>query len=166
MKRSAAASSSSVLTPGRILPAIKSSVAAWMRPAAAIFSISSGDFLMITLGAYLSRPGRPTCRSRQSAAEPCISGLLCGAPSRDRSTGADSRTALQLVLEPQRRDRGPDVIVHLVWIALPVEAAQQARLLVVVDQRGGLTCVHLQAPADCLLLVVVALDQARAVLIA
>src|ERR1700722_16131009 len=55
MKRSAAATNSAVLTPGRILPAIRSSVAAWMAPAAAIFSISSGDFLMITRGAYLPR---------------------------------------------------------------------------------------------------------------
>src|SRR5450759_3776116 len=53
IKRSAAASSSSVLTPGRILPATRSSVAAWIAPAAAIFSISSGDFLMIIPGAYL-----------------------------------------------------------------------------------------------------------------
>ncbi len=47
-----------------------------------------------------------------------------------------------------------------------VEAAQQARAVVVVDQRGRLRVVDLQAAADRLLLVVLALDQPRAVLVA
>ena len=47
-----------------------------------------------------------------------------------------------------------------------VEATQQPGLLVVVDQRRGLARVDLKARADRLLVVVVALDQARAVLVA
>src|SRR3954468_7336220 len=45
---SAAWSSSAVDTPSRILPATSFIVRAWMAPAAAIFSISAGDFLTIT----------------------------------------------------------------------------------------------------------------------
>ncbi len=48
MKRSAATSSSSVLTPGRTLPSTSLSVCTRIAPAAAIFSISAGVFLMIT----------------------------------------------------------------------------------------------------------------------
>src|SRR4051812_20930333 len=48
MNFSAAWSSSAVLTPSRILPAMSFIVRAWMAPAAAILSISAGDFLMIT----------------------------------------------------------------------------------------------------------------------
>ena len=47
MNFSAAASSSPVVTPGRILPASRSIVLTRMAPAAAILSISAGDFLMI-----------------------------------------------------------------------------------------------------------------------
>src|SRR5215217_7320020 len=49
MNFSAAASSSAVVMPGRILPAIRSIVLTRMAPAAAILSISAGDFLMITV---------------------------------------------------------------------------------------------------------------------
>src|SRR5215210_9109897 len=47
MNFSAALSSSAVVTPGRILPAIRSIVLTRMAPAAAILSISAGDFLTI-----------------------------------------------------------------------------------------------------------------------
>ncbi len=47
MKRSAAVSSSSVRTPGRILLSSSCSVCTRISPAAAIFSISAGVFLMI-----------------------------------------------------------------------------------------------------------------------
>src|SRR4051794_16113291 len=47
MNFSAAPSSSAVVMPGRILPASRSIVRTRMAPAAAIFSISAGDFLMI-----------------------------------------------------------------------------------------------------------------------
>src|SRR4051812_37834421 len=48
MSFSAAWSSSSVVTPGRILRAMSSSTLVWMAPAAAMASISAGDFLTIT----------------------------------------------------------------------------------------------------------------------
>src|SRR3954454_10197308 len=47
MKRSAAWSSSSVVTPGRTLPASRSMVRTRMSPAGAMLSISAGVFLMI-----------------------------------------------------------------------------------------------------------------------
>src|SRR5689334_11102903 len=47
MKRSAAWSSSSVVTPGRTLPASRSIVRTRISPARAILSISAGVFLMI-----------------------------------------------------------------------------------------------------------------------
>src|SRR5688500_18197431 len=47
MKRSAARSSSPVVTPGRTLPASRSIVRTRMSPARAILSISAGLFLMI-----------------------------------------------------------------------------------------------------------------------
>src|SRR5829696_10282046 len=47
MNFSAALSSSAVVTPGRTLPAIRSIVLTRMAPAAAILSISAGDFLTI-----------------------------------------------------------------------------------------------------------------------
>src|SRR3954451_23984441 len=50
MNFSAALSSSPVVTPGRILPAIRSIVFTRIAPAAAILSISAGDFLTIIRG--------------------------------------------------------------------------------------------------------------------
>src|SRR3954454_17793732 len=47
MNFSAAPSSSAVVTPGRILPASRSMVLTRIAPAAAILSISAGDFLTI-----------------------------------------------------------------------------------------------------------------------
>src|SRR4051795_13372923 len=47
MNRSAAASSSPVVTPGRTLPASRSIVRTRISPARAILSISAGDFLTI-----------------------------------------------------------------------------------------------------------------------
>src|SRR3712207_5280922 len=124
MKRSAASSSSFVVTPGRTFD----SSSRWQRtstsPAAAIFSISAGDFLMI----------------------------MPGAPS-----------ALDLVLESERRDRRPQVVVDLGRVAAAVEAAQRARLLVVVDERLGVLVVDAEALLDRLGLVVVALDELRPV---
>src|SRR4051794_32641232 len=55
MKRSAAWSSSSVVTPGRTLRDSRSSTLVWMAPAVAMASISAGDFLMITT--IQCRPG-------------------------------------------------------------------------------------------------------------
>src|SRR3954451_21581881 len=126
MNFSAAWSSSAVDTPSRILPAMSFIVREWMAPAAAIFSISAGDFLMIT-----------------------AKGLR--------------RRRLELVLEPQRRHRRADVVVHLGGRPRAVEAAQQVAVLVVPHERLGLVVVDGQALADGLGLVVVALDQRRAV---
>ena len=56
--------------------------------------------------------------------------------------------------------------MHLVRARAPVEAPQQTGDVVVGDQRRGLKMVDLEATADRLLTVVVALYQARAVLVA
>src|ERR1700712_2993645 len=89
---SAAWSSSAVDTPSRILPAMSFMVRAWMAPAAAIFSISAGDFLMITA------------------------------------------TRLELVFEPQRRDRRPDVGVDLPGRA---RLDRLRRVVVALDELGA-----------------------------
>src|SRR4051794_16436236 len=133
MNFSAAASSSAVVTPGRIFDSMSLSVLAWIAPAAAIFSISSADFLMIT-----KRP-----RGRRGA-----------------------RGASQSLLEAQRGERRADVVVDLGRVARAVEAPQQALVLVVVDQRLGVVVVGLQPLRDRLRLVVLALLQPRAVLVA
>src|SRR4051794_23064678 len=73
---------------------------------------------------------------------------------------------LELVLEPQRRQRGPYVVVHLAGRALAVEAAQHALLLVAVHERARLVVVDLEPVLDGLRLVVVALHELRAVLVA
>src|SRR3954469_9030591 len=66
---------------------------------------------------------------------------------------------LDLFLEPQCGEGGPDVVVHLRRRAAAVEALQDAALVVEVDERLGLLPVGLQALADGLGLVVVALDE-------
>src|SRR3712207_5869064 len=116
MNFSAARSSSPVVMPGRILPAIRSIVLTRMAPAAAILSISAGDFLMITM-----------------TSEP--------------------------LFEAERGERRADVVVDLHLVARPVEAAQQAPLLVVVDQRLGLLVVGRQPLLDGVGHVVLALGQ-------
>src|SRR4051812_42816167 len=73
---------------------------------------------------------------------------------------------LELVLEPQRRQRGPYVVVDLAGRALAVEAAQDALLLVAVHERARLVVVDLEPVLDGLRLVVVALHELRAVLVA
>src|SRR5579872_2952716 len=138
MKRSAAWSSSCVLTPWRTLPASRFMVLTRIAPAAAMRSTSSGLFLMITT-APVRNPSQ--CESR-----------------------SDSHS--HVVLQAQGRDHGADVVVDLGLIACPVDAAHQALGVVVVDQRLGLVVVDLQSPLDHVGLVVVALDQARAVLVA
>src|SRR4051812_40742157 len=55
---------------------------------------------------------------------------------------------LGLVLEPQRREGGTNVVVHLAGRALAVEAAQHALVLVVVDQRARLVVVDLEPVLD------------------
>src|SRR3954454_2701097 len=53
MNFSAASSSSPVVTPSRTLPSRRSSVRTRMSPAAAILSMSAGDFLTIIAGSQL-----------------------------------------------------------------------------------------------------------------
>src|SRR5215211_4132555 len=124
MKRSAASSSSAVVTPGRALRRSMSWQRTSTRPAAAIFSISSGLLRMIAIG------------------------------------------YLELRLETEGRERRPHVVVDLLRRPRAVEAAQEALVLVVLDQRLGLLVVDGESVADRLRLVVVPLDQPRAVLVA
>src|SRR5918912_2235049 len=63
---------------------------------------------------------------------------------------------LQALFEAQRRQRGADVVVDLHLVARAVEAAQQAPVVVVVDQRLGLLVVGLEPLPDDLGAVVVA----------
>src|SRR5215210_4040726 len=67
------------------------------------------------------------------------------------------------VLHAERLDRRAEVVVDLRRAARAVEAVQQAALVVVVDERRRLVAVDLQALADRLLAVVVALAQLLAV---
>src|SRR3954449_8726583 len=113
MNFSAASSRSPVVTPGRALPWSMLRHRARTRPAAAIFSISSGDFWMIT--------------------------------------------RLQLRFELQRGERSANVVVHLFRRAGSVEPAQQASVLVPLDEGLGLLVVHVEALLHRLRLVVVAL---------
>src|SRR4051812_7422503 len=73
---------------------------------------------------------------------------------------------LELVFEPERGDRRADVVVDLGGRASAVETAQQAALLVERDQLGRLIVVDAQPLANRLGLVVVALDEPGAVLVA
>src|ERR1700733_10071148 len=103
MKRSAAASSSSVRTPGRILPSISSSVSTRIAPARAIFSISAGVFLTITRPAYLepSRHSAFECRRTPPLDRSPVAGLAA-------AIGAVNHPdrLLELVLEAQRGEGG------------------------------------------------------------
>ena len=75
--------------------------------------------------------------------------------------------SLRVRFEAQRRDRRADVVVDLGRAARAVDAAQQAALLVVAAPAAAVcVVVDLEALADGLGLVVVALDQPRAVLVA
>src|SRR4051812_3520910 len=125
MNFSAALSSSPVVTPVRALVRSIERQRASTRPAAAIFSISSGVFRTIT-GDSVEAAGKP---------EP----------------------ALELVLEPERGERGPYVVVNLAGRALAVEAAEQVLILVAVHQRARLVVVDLEPVLDRVGLVVVAL---------
>src|SRR4051794_10199733 len=125
MNFSAASSRSRVVTPSRTLPSTNWSVRTRIDPAAAILSISSGDFLMIIV-------------IRRS----------------------------QLVFEAKRGDRRPDVVVDLGGRALAVESLEDPAVLVEVDQGRRLLVVDREPVAHHVLGVVLALHQARAVLVA
>src|SRR3954451_5868551 len=66
MKRSAAASRSAVVTPGRTLPASRSMVRTRISPARAILSISAGDFLTIMALKSLEPLFEPQRRQRRA----------------------------------------------------------------------------------------------------
>src|SRR4051812_4774957 len=135
MYRSAAASRSRVVTPGRILVSMSRSVLTRIAPAAAMASISAGLFLMIM-------PGGP------SPAAPY--------DLRFRRVNGPPPPPLQLVLEPERRDRRPDVIVDLRGGERAVEAAQQSLVVVVLHERRGRAVVDGEAVGGDVGLVVVA----------
>src|SRR3954449_2882866 len=77
----------------------------------------------------------------------------------------DGGGALQLVFQPQRGERRADVVVDLARGALAVEAPQHTQVLVVLHERLRLLVVDLEPVLDGLRLVVVALDELRAVLV-
>src|SRR3954471_6464952 len=130
MNFSAALSRSPVVTPVRALPRSMLRQRASTRPAAAIFSISSGVFRTITEDSVVAA------------------------------------SLLELVLEPQRCERGPDVVVDLAGRAFAVEAPEQVLVLIAVDERARLVVVDLEPVLDGVGLVVVALHELRAVLVA
>src|SRR5918997_1147362 len=111
-------------------------------------------------------PGRALPRSSdRQRASTCPAAAIRSISSADLVTITPRRSS-ELVLEPQRGQRRPDVVVDLRRRAASVEAPQEVALLVVVDQRAGLLVVDGKPMLDSLRLVVVALDQLRAVAIA
>src|SRR3954462_5415259 len=126
---SAARSRSAVVTPSRTLDSSSLSVRTRMAPAAAILSISSGVLRMITT--------RYRVRARHR-----------------RPSGGSV-----LVLHAERRDRRPEMVVHLGRAARAVEAMQEIVVVVVLDERLRLLAVDDQALADRLLAVVLPLAQ-------
>src|SRR3954453_9748140 len=135
MNFSAAASSSPVVVPARAFAASIFRQRTRIAPEAAIFSTSSGVFLMII---------RYT--------------LLVGARWVDRSASDGL-----VLLHPQRRQGAADLLGHLVRRHLAADPAQDAAAVVVGDQRLGLLVVGLQPLADHVGPVVVADDQLGAV---
>src|SRR5918997_4906419 len=125
---SAARSRSSVVMPGRIFVSTSFSVRTRIAPAAAIASISAGLFLMIM------RPGGPPPAAQYDL--------------RNRPVAGPPPAPLELVLEAQRGDRRPDVVVDLGGRTRAVEAPQEPALLVVLDERRGRCVVDLEPLAD------------------
>src|SRR5690349_16389321 len=58
--------------------------------------------------------------------------------------------------EAERRDEGTDLLADAIWIVGTVDLVEETLLAVVIDQRGGLLVVLLEAVTDDLGLVVVA----------
>src|SRR4051794_25201903 len=94
MNASAAASSSAVLTPGRIFPCTRLSVLTRMLPAAAILSISSGVFLRITGG-----PSRGLFQSQSGERTPDVLAHLL---LRPRPVEAVQKPAVVVVVDQRR----------------------------------------------------------------
>src|ERR1700750_498443 len=134
MNFSAAASSSSVVTPIRAFEASIFRQRTRISPEAAIFSTCSGVFLMIIRYTLLVYPSG----------------------SREASDGL-------VLLHTQRRQGAADLLGHLFRRRLASDPAQAAAAVVVGEERLGLLVVGLEPLADHLGLVVVADDQRRAV---
>src|SRR5437764_144362 len=130
MNFSAAWSSSPVVIPGRVFAFSIVRQRASTRPAAAIFSISSGVLRGITL---------------TSVERPAAWRLPDG--------------RLQLVLQPEGGEGGANVVVDLARRACAVESAEHGGLVIALDQRRGLLVVDLEPVLDRVGLVVVALDE-------
>src|SRR5215208_3472970 len=108
-------------------------------------------------------PGRalPRSRDRQRASTRPAAAILSISSGVFRTI-----TVLELRLELQGGQCGPDVPVDLVRRAGAVESPQQALVLVPLDHRLGLLVVDVEPLPHGLGLVVVPLLQARAILVA
>src|SRR5438067_1083431 len=139
MNFSAAASSSSVVVPGRAFAANIFRQRTRTSPDAAIFSTCSGVFLMIIRYTLVIGHG-------QTRNEDRLDGLV--------------------LLHPQGRQGPADLLRDRFGRRLTGDPAQDAAAVVVADQRLGLLVVGLEPLADHLGLVVVADDQRGSVDIA
>src|SRR3954451_1992619 len=144
------------IEPGKPRKPLNAGVAPWERMN---FSAASSRSAVVT-------PSRTFAASSSRV----LTRISPAAAMRSISSGVfltiTARLRLELVLEPERGDRRADVVVDLGRRAGAVEASQQAALLVERDELGRLVVVDPQALADGLGLVVVALRQLGAVLIA
>src|SRR4051794_20280497 len=168
MKRSAAESSSAVVTPGGILPSSSRSVRTRMSPAAAILATSSGVLRMITgesvrrsvveSGAAIVVPAKDAGRA-QWRSHGSDRGRTQGRRGQ-AGCAADLRMGpLDLFLEPESGEGCADVVVHLGRRARAVEPLEDPTLVVEVHERLGLLAVGVQSLAHGLGLVVVALEE-------
>src|SRR5947208_13534686 len=160
MKRSAASSSSAVVTPGWHFARSRRRQRAWITPAAAIRSICSGVFLMIIrdpLGGEnrAGRGRRPT--GEASVVETYVSETV-GRGQRH----AKVCSRLELFFHAQGGEQGSNPVVDLVGLQGAVDPPQQPLALVVVHQRLRLRVVLLETVANDLGLVVIADLQAGA----
>src|SRR3954453_21679270 len=86
----------------------------------------------------------PRSIERQRASTRPASAIFSISSGVFRTITGDSVVAaerLELVLEPQRGEGRPDVVVHLAGRALAVEAPEEILVVVAVDQRARLVVV-------------------------
>src|SRR3954451_13400422 len=103
------------------------------------FSAAASSSPVVTPGRTLPS-SRCRVRTRMSPAAAIFSissGVL-------RMIIATGRSDLDLLFEPERRQRGPDVVVDLGRRPYAVEALEDAAVLVVLDERLGLLAIRLQ----------------------
>src|SRR5690349_3643891 len=125
---------------------------------------------------WVVTPGRAFPRSiARQRASTCPAASICSISSGDFLTIIGAKESLEtsqqsdlleLVFEPQGGEGGPNVVVNLARRPGGVEAPEDPLAVVVLDERGRFAVVDLEPPLDRLRLVVVALDQAGAVLVA